>query len=131
MFCPYFVLMVTQRQPEEGTDASLRAAGCQLSSASPHLFGGICGFPGEGNKRNIITLRETSGKSHHRALTEKAHGHWEVPTWLPCSLGSRETEGMVLEGSSTEQGGNLQFMFCSEALISHSDQLCGNENKRR
>lgn len=131
MYCPYFVSVVTQRQSEEAIDPRLRAAGCQLCSASAHLFGGIFVFPGEGNKHTIIPLRETIGKNHHRALNDQVHGHWKTPTLLPCSLGNRETEGMVWEGSSTEQGGYLKFMLCSEPLISHSDQLCGNENKRK
>lgn len=70
MFCPYFVPVVTWRQPEEGIDPRLRAAGCQLCSASAHLFGGIFVLPGEGDKHTIIPLKETSGKNHHRALTD-------------------------------------------------------------
>lgn len=81
--------------------------------------------------RNAVWRETTEMAIEWLPLTGPGSALGQANIVILLSFGNGQPEGTVLKGSNREQGSNLQTTLRAEAPISHSDQLCCNENRRR
>lgn len=132
MFCPLCLWSLRDSLRKDLTPASELLAAS--SALHPHtcLEGSVSSQErtGTGEKTPYFLEGKQVKTAIRGLLLTKPMGIGRGQHCSPAPWGAGSQKGWCWKGQ-VQRGGNVQFMFCSEALISHSDQLCGNENMRR